>query len=194
MRLGLPPEPSRMPGERADASDAALLERLASGQADGALEQLYDRFATRVYRLGLRALSDPDLAEDLVQETFTRIWRSAARFDSSRGSAAGWVMTIARNAAVDTHRRRPPAHGELVAEPVADDDAFEQLVTGLVVREALEALCPAHREVLELAYDRGQTQTEIAAALQLPLGTVKSRTYHALRELREVLAERGIDA
>ncbi len=129
-----------------------------------------------------------------MQDTFIRIWRSAHRFDPARGNAGGWVMTIARNAAIDQHRRRPPVAAELTAEPVDDDDAFDALVTGLLVREALEALTPAHREVLELAYDRELTQTGIAERLGLPLGTVKSRTYHALRELRDALEERGVHA
>jgi len=177
---------------RSRDGDAALLERLASREPGDALERLYDRFAPSVYGLGLRALRDAQLAEDVVQDTFVRIWRSAARFDARRGSAATWIFALARRAAIDPHRRRPEAPKEL-PEDLAADDQFEALVTALGVRDALAALTPAHREVLELTYDADLTQTSIAERLGVPLGTIKSRTYHALRALRDVLVERGID-
>lgn len=178
--------------ERPHDGDAALLLRLASPDPGDALERIYDRFAAAVYRLGLRALRDPQLAEDVVQDTFVRVWRSARRFDARRGSAATWVFALARRAAIDAHRRRPAAP-EALPDDLAADDAFEALVTGLGVRDALDALAPAHREVLELTYDHDLTQTAIAARLDVPLGTIKSRTHHAMRALRSVLLERGID-
>jgi RNA polymerase sigma-70 factor, ECF subfamily len=174
--------------------DADLLRRVATPEAGAALEQLYDRFAAPVYRIGLGLLRDRQLAEDVVQDTFVRIWRSAARFDPARASASTWIFTIARRAAIDVGRRRPPDGGEPPEGLGRDDDAMEAVVTGVVVRDALETLSAPHREVLELAYEAGLTQTTIAERLGLPLGTVKSRTYHGLQALREALAERGVDA
>jgi RNA polymerase sigma-70 factor (ECF subfamily) len=170
------------------------LLRLAEPEAGASLEQLYDRFATAVYRIALGLLRDRQLAEDAVQDTFVRIWRSAERFDPARASASTWIYTIARRAAIDVGRRRPPVGPEPPEGLGADDHAVEAVVTGVVVRDALEALSAPHREVLELAYDAGLSQTTIAERLGLPLGTVKSRTYHGLQALREALAERGVDA
>lgn len=175
-------------------ADAQLLLRLASPDAGDAVERLYDRFARRIYRIGLRALGDRQLAEDMVQDTFVRIWRSAPRFDPERGNASAWIFSIARRAAIDAHRRRPPAAPELPHDLVADADQFEVLVTGVTVRDALEALSPAHREVLELTYDAELSQASIAERVGVPVGTIKSRTYHAMRALRGVLEERGIHA
>jgi len=172
--------------------DADLLLRLGSQAPGDALERLYDRFATPVYRLAMRALRDPQLAEDAVQDTFVRLWRSARRFDPARGSASTWVFALARRATIDAHRRRPPAAPELPDDLVSDDGRFEALMTAVSVRDALGALSPAHREVLELAYDAELTQASIADRLGVPLGTIKSRTYHAMRALRTVLRERGV--
>lgn len=189
--LSVPPTPVMESGRDVDA---ALLRRLASPEPGDAVERLYDRFAPRIYGIGLRALGDRQLAEDLVQDTFVRIWRSAPRFDPERGSASTWIYAIARRAAIDVHRRRPPAAPELPDDLVADSDQFEALVTRVSVRDALEALSPVHREVLELAYDAELTQASIAERIGVPVGTIKSRTYHALRALRGVLEERGVHA
>jgi len=94
-----------------DGGDAALLARVAAGEADGPIGELYDRYAQRVYRLGLRLLGDRGRAEELVQETFVRLWRAAPRFDPAQGSVATFVYVLAQRVAVDQHRRaavRPP--------------------------------------------------------------------------------------
>jgi RNA polymerase sigma-70 factor, ECF subfamily len=175
--------------------DAALVSRVASGDRDAALEELYRRYAPRLYGFGVRVLGSRDLAEELVQETFVRLWRTAASFDHGRGSVGAFLFTIARNIAVDLWRRpssRPfdPEPDE-VAEP--GGDPVDAVVTVLAVRDAMRDLSPAHREVLELTYRGGLKQTEIADVLGLPLGTVKTRTYYALRALRLALQERGLD-
>jgi RNA polymerase sigma-70 factor (ECF subfamily) len=178
--------------------DAALVSRVATaGTAQGAeeaLEELYRRYAPRVYSFGVRVLGRRDLAEELVQETFVRLWRTAGSFDQRRGSVGAFVFTIARNIAVDLWRRpssRPfDPEPEELAEPV---DRADRIVTVLAVRDALRSLSVAHREVLELTYRGGLKQTEIAEILGVPLGTVKTRTYYALRALRLALQERGLD-
>jgi RNA polymerase sigma-70 factor (ECF subfamily) len=182
-------------------TDADLL--LAAGQRDrAALEALYERYSPRLFSLGLKLLGDAGLAEELVQETFVRLWRTGATFDPSRGSASAFIFVIARRLAVDLWRRPssrplPPASttaaGAAGAAGIVEDpvDAF---VLGIVVRDALDSLSPSHREVLELAYRGDLTQRQIARRLELPLGTVKTRAYYALRALKLALEERGIDA
>lgn len=179
----------------ADAAEAAILARLAAGEREAAMAELYERYGRRVYALGLRLLSDRSQAEELVQETFVRLWRSADRYDAAQGSVRAWVWTLARRAAADMQRRaatRPRlAAAGAGREPVAADEVDRTLL-GLDVREALEGLSANHREVLGLGYDEGLTQSEIAARLDIPLGTVKTRTYHALRALKDRLGEAGL--
>ena len=177
--------------------EAALLARVAAGDRDGAVVELYERYGRRLYGLGLHLLGDRGLAEELVQETFVRLWRSAARFDAERASVRTFVFTLARRAAVDLLRRRssrPFAAVELdeLPEALGADEAFDELLLGLDVREALDELSPKHREILELHYLDDLSQSDIAVWLDIPLGTVKTRTYHALRALRDRLQERGL--
>ena len=170
--------------------------RLAAGDRGEPLEALYDAYGSRVFRLGLMLLRDTGLAEDLVQETFVRLWRSAPRYDPSRSSVRTFVFTLARRAAVDLWRRQrgplPSALEDTDPVDVAGSEEFEHLLLRLDVRDALDALSPAHREVLELQYDTDLTQEQVAVRLGIPLGTVKSRTLYALRALARELGERGL--
>ncbi len=157
--------------------------------------ELYDRYARRLYGYGMRLLqNDASLAEEMVQETFVRVWRSAGRYDPARGSVSRFVFAIARNTAIDLHRRKPRGQHTELGELAAEGDAFERLVTSLTVRDALQALQPAFREVLELTYDQALSQSQIAETLEVPIGTVKSRTYYAMRALRAELVQRGVHA
>jgi RNA polymerase sigma-70 factor, ECF subfamily len=187
---------SALAGERVAAEEAQLLALVAAGDRDEPLVELYSRYARRVYGLGLHLLGDQGLAEDLVQETFVRLWRSAPRFDPARASVRTFLFTLARRAAVDLWRRRraAPQALEPESEPTVDDDAFDALLLALDVRAALDLLTPKHREVLELHYDHGLTQQQIAGKLGVPLGTVKTRTYHALRALKARLEELDLAA
>jgi RNA polymerase sigma-70 factor, ECF subfamily len=179
------------------SEDANLLTRVAGGDLGHPLEELYDRFAGRLYGLGLRLLGDPGLAEELVQETFVRLWQTAGRYDSDRGSVSSFVFTIARRLAVDLWRRpssRP--FTELEVDPSLDrdpDDAVDQLLVGLQVRDALNSLPDGQREVLELLYLQDLTQRQVADRVGVPLGTVKTRAFYGLRALKEALAARDVD-
>lgn len=181
-------------------TDADLL--LAVRQHDrGALEQLYGRYSGRLFSLGLKLLGDTGLAEELVQETFVRLWRTGATFDPARGSASAFIFVIARRLAVDLWRRPSSRTALPPAADVTDEarlseveDPVDAFVLGVVVRDALDSLSPSHREVLELAYRSDLTQRQIAERLEVPLGTVKTRAYYALRALKLALEERGIDA
>jgi RNA polymerase sigma-70 factor (ECF subfamily) len=155
------------------------------------MRELYRRYAARLYGLGVQMLSDRGLAEELVQETFVRLWRTASRFDPERGSASSFIFAVARRLAIDLWRR--PSSRPLATEaPLPADDQMDRLLVRLDVRDALDSLSDAHREVLELCYGGQLKQAEIAARLGIPLGTVKTRSFHALRSLKAALDERGI--
>jgi RNA polymerase sigma-70 factor (ECF subfamily) len=172
-----------------DASDAELLTRVADRDRE-AFELLYHRYVRSIFGLALRRLRDRTRAEDAVQETFAAIWRSAASYKPERGPAAPWLYAVARNAIVDRFRAQLDTTGEVPelasAEPGPADRAESSFVSWRVHR-ALEELGPREREVLELAYWSGMSQSEVADYLNIPLGTVKTRTRSALARLADVL-------
>lgn len=175
--------------------EAEWMRRVADGDRGDPFVALYRRYETRVHAMGLRMLGDAGLAEEMTQETFVRLWRAAPTYDPGRGNVAAFVFTIARSVAVSLWRRpssRP--HAPEAEAALTDDGAFDRLVSGLTVRDAMGRLSPEHREVLELCYDRDLTQRQAAEALGVPLGTVKSRSYHALAALRGALGEGHRDA
>jgi RNA polymerase sigma factor (sigma-70 family) len=177
--------------------DHDLLTACAKGD-EQALGALYDRFGTVAYRLALRILRDAGLAEDAVQEAFLTVWRQAPSFDRSRGKASTWILTLVHRRAVDLVRRQARfnalpdqlesiATQAVVAESTDDDAALRE--ARREVQAALATLSTPEREVLDLAYWGGLSQSEIATALGIPSGTVKSRTFSALRRLREALSQ-----
>lgn len=170
-----------------DAEDQVLVRRVASGD-ERSLSVLYDRYAGLIYGIGMRYLRDRGLAEDLVQDVFTSVWKNAAGFDPGRASFATWVCRITRNRATDMIRRRKArvqtVDGDPPFEP-GEDDPSGDLSRSFDVASALSRLSPVHREVLVLAYFQGFSQSEISRQTNTPLGTVKSRTTAALRALRE---------
>jgi RNA polymerase sigma-70 factor, ECF subfamily len=175
-------------------TDADLVARIVAGDVDAAMAELYRRYETWLYRCGLRALGDAGLAQDMVQECFVRLWRNAGQFDPARGSVGTYLLVIGRSVAADI-RKRPSSRpleqldeGQLPPQR----DSVDQILSGLMVRDALDALSPAHRQVLALSQE-GLTQSQIAARLEVPLGTVKTRAFHALRALRAALARQGFD-
>jgi RNA polymerase sigma-70 factor (ECF subfamily) len=178
------------------ADDAQLMERLASDPSGEALRALYRTYAGELLGFALNALSDRETAEEIVQETFTRAWRHADRYDAARGSVRTWLYQIARHAIIDSRRRasaRPAAaSGAGEIDDVAGGPSIEQSMLGWQVAAALERLSPDHRQVIRLAHVRGMSVREIADACGLPEGTVKSRTWYALRSLRLVLEEMGV--
>lgn len=177
------------------AREEDLLAAIARGDTD-ALAGLYDLYAGPLYVWALRRLSEETLAEDLVQRVMLKVWRMAGRFDRGRGSARTWIYMMARTAVVDLVRERPRATPTADLPDREDDrvvDELDALLGAEVVRAALDRLHTDHRRVVELAYFDQLTQTEIATRLGVPLGTVKSRSYYALRALRLALQELGVE-
>ncbi len=183
-------------GDAGAAEEAALVARVAAGDSGDPMVALYQRYGARLYGLGLRLLGDRGLAEEMVQETFVRLWRGAGRFDPDKGSVRTYTYTMARRVAIDLQRR--PASRAIVSEPESletgdvSDGEFEQLILGLDVRDALRSLSSKHRDILELHFDGDLTQPQVAQRLGIPLGTVKTRTYYGLKALKLELEERGI--
>lgn len=185
--------------------DATLVERVAHGD-DDALGLLYDRFSRAVYSLCLRVVRDTTAAEDLTQEVFVRLWRSAASFEPSRGRLSTWLLHIAHNLALNELRRRqsrpvvaPDIDWNLATAALMDTDAQSDpvLATGrheqaATLHRALAQLPLPQRQAIELAFYGGLTQAEVAAALGEPLGTVKSRIRVGAQRLRELLVASGI--
>lgn len=169
-----------------------LLARVASGDR-GAFAELYDRYASAVYGTCLRVLREPHAAEDAAQEAFAAVWRHAAAFDAARGAAGAWIGRVARNAALDASRRRALRVTAPEVDPVDDRENPEDLAVAadeaFRLRLALETLPERERVVLTLAYTDGLTQSEIAERLELPLGTVKTRTRSGLARLAEHLEQ-----
>ena len=166
---------------------------VAAGDTDAPLTELYRRYAGRLYRIGMQALGDAGLAEEMVQECFVRLWRTAGRFDPARGSVAAYIIVIGRSVAADVRKRPSSRPLEQLEETQLPPqlDSVDEILSGLIVREALDGLSPAHQQVLMLA-ETGLTQSQIATKLGLPLGTVKTRIFHALRALRATLDKRGL--
>jgi RNA polymerase sigma factor (sigma-70 family) len=173
--------------------EADLAVKFARGDPDG-VRAVYGRYGRLVYTVAFKMLGDRGLAEEATQQTFLAAWRAAASFDVSR-ELGPWLATIARRAAIDIHRRearRPvgvaleevdPAAPELVTRPVGIETAYEIWE----VRRALDELPEEERRVIRLAHFEGLTHAQIAARLDVPVGTIKSRTFRAHRRLAALL-------
>lgn len=166
-------------------SAQSIVRRLAAGD-QAALSELFDLFSGLVNALALRILRDGPEAEDVVQEVFLQAWRQASRFDPSRGTPEAWLCIMARTRALDRLRRRV-ARREDSSEATPPPGHAPRTEESLAVRKALASLSAGQRRALELAYYEGLTQTEIAARLGEPLGTIKTRIRTALMRLREAL-------
>nr|WP_308206143.1 sigma-70 family RNA polymerase sigma factor [Actinoallomurus spadix] len=160
------------------------------------MARLYEEYREPLLGFVIRLTGgDRQWAEDIVQETMIRAWRSLDQLDTEADSLMPWLATVARRIVIDERRRRgarPQEAGEGPLERLQTPDGMEDLLRGVVVSEALKALSPAHREVLTETVLRDRTVNEAAEALGIPVGTVKSRVYYALRALRVVLEERGV--
>lgn len=172
-------------------TDGELIQRAATGDRS-AFEDLYRRYARPVFGLALRRLGDRGRAEDAVQETFASVWRSASSYRPDRGPGAPWLYAIARNAIVDRARSRTEIPADVPDEATHEPGPGDRVEQGWIawrVHSALEELPEREREVIALAYWSGLSQSEVAEFLDIPLGTVKTRTRAALGHLSELLEE-----
>jgi RNA polymerase sigma-70 factor (ECF subfamily) len=164
--------------------------------ADEMVTQLYRDNGAFILSYVTGLLRDRHLAEDVVQETMVRAWRHCAQFSPEKGSVRGWLMRVAHNIAMDKLRMRQsrPAEVPQFGSSLAlVDDHADSVVTAVQVRAALDRLSPAHRAVVEHMYLQGCTAREVGARLGIPEGTVFSRAFYALRQLRRDLgAETGL--
>jgi len=170
------------------ATDAALVERIVA-RDESALAALYDRYAGMLSSVLNRILRDTQAAEEILQDIFYQLWRTASQFDPSRGSLPGWLLVIARNRAISRLRRHNPSQGEelvdnMVLLPTNIESAVAQQQLLGRVKGALENLPKEQRDAIELAYFQGLTHSEIARRTGDPLGTVKTRLRSAVETLK----------
>jgi RNA polymerase sigma-70 factor (ECF subfamily) len=182
-------------GGRDEPGDRELVRRMQRGD-EAALEALYARYGGLIFTLALRIVGDPELAREVLQDTFLRSWNGSESYDPRRGQVPWWLMGIARNGAVDllrsrSHQARLREQQRLSPAAPASEPTYRELDTlGLrrAVVEALHSLSAVQRQAIELAYYGGFTQAEIARELGEPLGTIKSRTRDAMERLRGLLS------
>jgi RNA polymerase sigma-70 factor (ECF subfamily) len=198
------PESDRI-ADYAAALDERLVEALEV-RDERALETLYDRYGDYVYSVCLRMVGDVQLAEDLSQEVFLRLWRRPDLYDTSRGKFVTWLLSVARNRAIDERRSRgrrfrhesPPSDStDEVLEAVPATESRDVAIASeerLAVQKALANLPPEQKLAIQLAYFGGYTQQEIAEGLRQPLGTVKTRIRLGMQKLRQLLIEQQGEA
>jgi RNA polymerase sigma-70 factor (ECF subfamily) len=194
------PEGSQSPRDERDLQQVQLVAAMAAGDK-AAMGTLYDQLSGPLYSLALQMLGNPTEAEDLTQDIFLQLWRTASSYRPDRGSVFSWAVTLTRNRAIDRLRMRK-RRGELLAAATPDlqpsasggeSDSADQLwlrEKAGAVRRALATLAPEQRTAIELAFFGGLTQQEIADRLQEPLGTVKARIRRGLLKLRDTLSTR----
>ena len=177
------------------AGDLAASLKLSGRGDEAAFARLYDATAARAYGLAVRVVRDPSQAEEVAQEAFLEIWRTASRFDESKGSAVSWILTLVHRKAVDRVRsaeagsRRDTAYHQ-VSDGVEHDSTAEAAHASMEarrVRQAMDSLTEVQREALELAFFKGYTHTEVATMLDLPVGTAKTRIRDGLIRLRDTM-------
>lgn len=182
---------SSVPTSPADRLSELL--RLSARGDQQAFAELYDATSARVFGLAVRVVRDPAQAEEVVQEAFLEVWRTSSRFDSERGSALSWLMTITHRKAVDrvrsaeasTRRDTTYQHQNQTIDHDTTADAAQATMEAKRVRSALSGLTPVQREAIELAYFGGYTHTEVAGILDLPVGTAKTRIRDGLIRMRD---------
>ncbi|SEK97655.1 RNA polymerase sigma-70 factor, ECF subfamily [Nonomuraea pusilla] len=197
MRTSAYPRPS---AEAAPAGGQRLRRWLGRARPDdeAVVSALYREYHRPLLAFVVRLTAgDRQWAEDVVQETMIRAWRSADRLDPDAVSLMPWLATVARRIVIDDRRRRdarPQESGDAPLASMTVPDELEGLLHQVVVSEALKALSPAHREILHETVLRDRSVNDAARALGIPVGTVKSRVYYAVRALRVALEERGVTA
>jgi RNA polymerase sigma-70 factor, ECF subfamily len=189
-----------MDADLRELPDDQLVQRMSEGDVD-ALNVLYDRYARAVFSFAVRIVRDGRIAEEVLQEAFMRSWQQSGRFELNSGNYASWLLSITHNLAIDEVRKsqRRPQRADLVDisdvlrsevdTTVNVEEAAEATELRGVIRAAMDHLPEPQRRVIELAYFEGLSQREIAAFLNEPLGTIKTRMRLGMQKLKDVLAE-----
>jgi RNA polymerase sigma-70 factor (ECF subfamily) len=181
--------------DSASPPDLGQLLKLSGRGDEAAFARLYDATAARAFGLAVRVVRDPAQAEEVTQEAFLEIWRTASRFDPDRGSAVSWVLTLVHRRSVDrvrsaeasTRRDTTYHQSNVTVEHDSTAEAAQASMEARRVRQALGSLTQVQREALELAYFKGYTHTEVATMLDLPVGTAKTRIRDGLIRLRDTM-------
>ncbi len=179
-----------------DNADAALIDKITAGD-QRALQVLYARHGVRIYRFAQRLLRDESAAEDTLSEVFLDVWQQAGRFER-RSQVATWLLGITRNKALSCLRRRSTAQlDDEIVEFIEDtsdtpEAALQKQERSEILRECLQRLSPAHREIIDLVYYHEQTVEEVSAIIGVPVNTVKTRMFYARKRIAEMMSERGI--
>lgn len=184
-----------------ETSDQELIEYIRKNRDQQAMANLYDRYARPVYSLAYRVLGEQRAAEDVVQDVFLGFWQRPYNYVDDRGAFGPWILRVTRNRAIDVLRKRSrersPGGDEqstlfeeriIDPEPELGDQVWTQAVARQV-RAAMQQLTEAQKQVIELAYFHGMTQSEMSEYLDIPLGTIKTRVRTALRRLSEIISE-----
>jgi RNA polymerase sigma-70 factor, ECF subfamily len=180
-----------------DTSDLALVDAIAAGDKH-ALQALYGRHHVKVYRFALRFLRDEAGAEDMVSEVFFDVWRQAERFER-RSQVSTWLLAIARNKALSTLRRRSNEQldeevAEFIEDPADNPEVMMQKQErASILRNCLEQLSAAHREIIDLVYYHERTIEEVSEIIGVPVNTVKTRMFYARKRIAEIMAAQGIE-
>lgn len=176
-------------------SDAALVKQMTAGD-EGALSVVYDRYSAMLFGMLMRVLNNKQTAEEVLQDIFLQLWRSADKFDPARGSLPAWLLVIGRNRAISRLRGRPSLevleeteglYANTLASTANIEDEASRMELMETLKAALAQLPAEQRQAVELAYFEGMTQTEIATKTGSPLGTVKTRMRSAMQVLKKRL-------
>jgi RNA polymerase sigma-70 factor (ECF subfamily) len=180
-----------------ETSDVALVDKIAAGDRQ-ALQVLYGRYSVKVFRFALRFVRDEAAAEDMVSEVFLDVWRQAERFER-RSQVSTWLLAIARNKALSSLRRRcneqlDDGVAEFIEDPTDNPEVtLQKQERGKVLRDCLQMLSAAHREIIDLVYYHEKTIEEVAEIVGVPMNTVKTRMFYARKRIAELMAGRGIE-
>jgi len=174
-------------------SDAALVKQMTTGD-EGALSVIYDRYSAMLFGMLMRVLNNKQTAEEVLQDLFLQLWRSADKFDPARGSLPAWLLVIGRNRAISRLRGRPSLevqeetdglYANTLASTANIEDEASRMELMETLKNALAQLPAEQRQAVELAYFEGMTQSEIATKTGSPLGTVKTRMRSAMQVLKK---------
>lgn len=167
-----------------------IVERVKQGDSD-AFEQLYDSYSAALFGVCLKILNNQELAEDVLQDAFVKIWTNIQSFDATKGTIFTWMLNISRNSAIDKYRQLKKRGGNAIQYDGNDVSNLislgeEMNINTIGVNDLLEKLPEEHRKIIDYLYYKGYTQQELADELNIPLGTIKTRSRAALNLLRDL--------